>query len=516
MRLHRSISLLLISALLLFSVTLFSGCATAARPEELALALPAAPEPEKAAPAPEPAAAEPVDTEPSAAEASVIAPAELLRWSINLSGKNELLLESSQLIGSDNLPAHRTSITVEVKGENRTYTGIPLYMVLAMVDGSEENHPYIFDYDAWEAGYEVTATAADGYSAAFFSADYAYDSTIIAYEQDGSPISPMLIGTELTKDLWVKDVAAIELSMETAAAVIPTLTLTSSDVDITFTTAELKETPYYIEETGGYTTSAGTYYESLYGGVKLYALLNSFGDVGDDGSITAVASDGYEMSYAIADLKDTSEGTWIAAFEENGAPMAFDPGYIRIVKVGSPIPNIDGHSSAKMVKEIKFSAAPLRSFELTVSGKMEVLVDRASMQSGISCTAHKTDVEYLNKKSSEVEYYTGMPLFALLAIADDPDYAPHKQTDHDIKAYDAEAARKGYKVKISAADGYSITLDSRELDGNQDVIVAMYQDGEELGNDDWPLKLVWDQNAARIPEGIKAVRQLTRIDLIFE
>nr|MBC8452397.1 hypothetical protein [Spirochaetota bacterium] len=427
---------------------------------------------------------------------------DLLIWSIDLLGKTDGVFSSSDLLDQNGNPAHKETISVEVKGLKRDYTGIPLYMVLAMVDGEKEQHPFTFDWEAWKTGYEVTVTAADGYSAAFLSSDYNAKSTIIAYLEDGEPINPMLIGTELTKDLWVKNTTGILLSMEAVEKVVPTLTVTGSDSENIFSINELMLTPYYIEERGGYTTSAGTYYESLFGGVRLYDLLSSFGTLVDDGAVTVVASDGYEMSYSIADLKDTSEGVWIAAFMEDGKQMELDPGYFRIIKVGNPVPNIDGHSSAKMVKEIQFSAIPLKDFNLVISGKMEANVDRATMQAGINCTAHNTDVEYFNKKTGEVEYYTGIPLFQLLAFADDPDFAPHKQTDRSITAYDEEAARNGYKDKIIAEDGYSIELDSRELDGNQDVIIAMYQNDEELAGGDWPLKLVWNQNAEISPEGI--------------
>jgi hypothetical protein len=437
-------------------------------------------------------------------------------WTIEIDGLSSASLSGGELVTESGQPAHMQTIEVEVKGEQRTYSGISLDRVVSRADGEEEEHPFTFDQEAWNSGYEITATAADGYSATFLSSDYDPRQILIAYLKNGENIDPLLVGTELTKDLWIKNIASLELNMGETETVIPTLSVVGGGADIIFSTNELKLTPYYIEEFGGYTTSAGTYFESLYGGVRLYDLLNSFGELPDDGSVTVVSTDGYEMSYAVSELKDTTEGIWIAAFEENGDQMVLDPGYFRIVKVGNPIPNIDGHSSAKMVGEIQFTATPLRDFNLRVIGKKDSIVDRATMQSGINCTAHNTDVEYYNKKSGEVETYSGMPLFLLLAYADDPDFAPHKQTDRSITAYDSQAAESGYKIKLSAVDGYSITLDSRELNGNLDVIVAMYQNDEELSAADWPLKLVWDQNADIVPEGIKAIRQLAQIELLFD
>jgi hypothetical protein len=456
-----------------------------------------------------PAPAQPAETEAAAVQEAFPA------WSIALNGAFETVFSSDQLIGSSGSPAHTQNVSVEVKGEMRTYTGIPLYMVLAMVDSEEEEHPYTFSWDLWEAGYDVTFTASDGYSVTVSSADCDAENSIIAYREDGEYISPMLVGPGLSRSQWVKDLASIELALETAAEIVPALTFTGADTQITFTAAELKETAYYMEGTGGFTTSAGTYYENVYGGVALYDLISSFGTISDTGKVTAVASDGYEMSYSVSDLKDTSSGTWIAAFEQDGAPIEFDPGYFRIVKIGDPVPNIDGHSSAKMVAEIRFTAEPFTNFELVMTGRKDAVIDRATIESAINCTAHSRETVYLNRKSGELEYYRGIPLFALLAFSDDPDYAPHKQTDHDILAYDAAAAETGYTVRVTAADGFSVDLDSRELHNNYDVIIAMYRDGSELDSDEGPLKLVWDHRAETVPAGIKAVRQVARIDLLF-
>jgi hypothetical protein len=139
-------------------------------------------------------------------------------------------------------------------------------------------------------------------------------------------------------------------------------------------------------------------------------------------------------------------------------------------------------------------------------------VDRQTIQSGISC--HRRTVTYYDRKAEQDIEYTGIPLHLMLAFSDDPDFAPHKQ-DSSIISYNADAAREGYKVKITAADGFSITLDSRELHGNNDVILAMYKNGEPLPDREFPLIVVWDKDAEVVPDGIKAVRNITEIELIF-
>ena len=55
------------------------------------------------------------------------------------------------------------------------------------------------------------------------------------------------------------------------------------------------------------------------------------------------------------------------------------------------------------------------------------------------------------------------------------------------------------------------------MEGNDEVIVAMYTGEEDvlLSEKEWPLRLVWDKDAAVVPEGIKAVRNLVKINLIY-
>ena len=70
-------------------------------------------------------------------------------------------------------------------------------------------------------------------------------------------------------------------------------------------------------------------------------------------------------------------------------------------------------------------------------------------------------------------------------------------------------------MEIEAADGFVLSLDSREVDGNEDLILGMYKNGEELPSDEFPLILVWDNNAETVPAGAKPIRQITAIRLIF-
>jgi hypothetical protein len=330
--------------------------------------------------------------------------------------------------------------------------------------------------------------------------------------ENGEEILPQVVG-EVSGKLQVKELVTVELHLGDGREEEEfTLDININDNEASFTLEELEESPYYIEGRGSFTTSAGTTYTHEYGGVKFADFISNYMQLSKDTTVTVVAMDGYEMTYSGDQLLDTSDGEWILAFKIDGEYMPFDPGYVRTVKVGPNVPNIEGHLSAKMVKEIKASGEPYKPFTLKMTGKMTHQIDRQTMQAGISC--HKTTVTYHDRKADEDIEYTGIPLYLLLAYSDDPDYAPHKQ-DSSIISYNKEAAEDGYKVSVVASDGFSITMDSREIHNNEDVIIAMYKNGEPLPDREWPLIIVWDKDAKVVPDGIKAVRNITEINLSF-
>lgn len=434
-------------------------------------------------------------------------------WIIDVVGIGKNTMSRADLIDSKGHASHYVERKLEKKGETRTYKGIPLRLLLAMVDGPDNEHPYVFDKSKWEAGYDITVTAADGYSATFLSSDFDAEEIIIADEVDGKAISPQLAG-DIPGNLWVKDIVLIEADLGDAAGGGEefTLKIDIAGIQKEYTLEELESSPWYVEGTGSFTTSAGTTYTHNYGGIKFAEFVNSFTALEPDTTVTMIASDGYEMTYGGEQLLDRSNGMWILAFKKDGEYMEFDPGYIRTVKIGPDNPNIEGHLSVKMIEKIKATGEKYEDFSLHLKGKMEWELDRQTIQSGISC--HTTTVTYFDRKAEVDEEYTGIPLHLLLAYADDPEYAPHHQ-DKSIISYNKEAAVKGYRVKISASDGFSITLNSADIHGNNDVIIAMFKNGEMLPERERPLIIVWDKDAEMVPDGIKPVRNITEIELLF-
>lgn len=434
-------------------------------------------------------------------------------WSIALKGVREAKLWQSYYDQAKKHASHYVEKTVDKKGVATTYRGMPLRLALAMVDGPEADHAWLFDEELWAAGYDVTLVAKDGYSATFNTKDLAPDALIIADSEDGRPIAPMVVGDSI-KTLWVRDLAAVETSLAPNALVAAAASF-ALDVDIngstaSFTLAELEKLPFYQEGRGAYTTSAGTRYEGVYGGVRLVDLLESYAEIAPDDSVTFVAMDGYEMSYPGKTVLDSSDGDWLLAFRLDGDWLPKDPGYVRTIKVGPDTPNIDGHLSVRMIKKIVVKQKDFVDFTLKLSGKMAFDLDRGTVQSCVSC--HKKTVTF--ERKGEVAEYTGFPLWLLMGYVDDPKYAPHKQ-DTSIKTYMDDAADSGYAIALTAADGYSISVSSKDVTRNDDVIVAMYKNGEKLPDAEAPLVLVWDRSLATPPEGIKNIKMLASVEASF-
>lgn len=437
-------------------------------------------------------------------------------WTINVEGVRADAVEQLRLDEASVHPSHFIELELEKKGVKSLYGGIPLRMVVAMADGTDAKHPYIFDEEAWNSGYDISLVAADGYTATFNTKDVPADALIIAVEVNGESIAPMIAG-EVQSSLWVQNLAGVELDLKKQADADDDfrLMLSANNETHSFTLPELESSPLYIEGTGSYTTSAGTTYTHSFGGVRFADFLKNVIKLDDSTPIQVVAMDGYEMTYSGEQITDESDGgVWILAFKMDGEYLPLDPGYIRTVKIGEGNPNIPGHSSMRMIREIRVSGDAYREFTLQMTGKLDFEIDRQTLQTGISC--HERTITYFDRKSeSEIEY-TGIPLWRLLAYSDDARYAPHKQ-DSSILSYDGDAAQQErYTVKIEASDGFTIELDSAQVHMNDDVIIAMFQGEDELPDRDWPLVIVWDKDAAMVPDGIKAVRNIAAIHLIFD
>jgi len=115
-------------------------------------------------------------------------------YSLRLSGAVERGFDRAELEAGVGCPCHARAVTVTHKGETHTYSGLPLWRLLAYVDDARFPDPEqgIFYDDAdfndqlAGAGYLVEIRAADGYSQTIASTYLAHDDRyIIALKRDG-------------------------------------------------------------------------------------------------------------------------------------------------------------------------------------------------------------------------------------------------------------------------------------------------------------------------------------------
>ena len=415
-------------------------------------------------------------------------------WMITLRGVREDELWQSHFESWKETEDYHVEMKLEKKGETRLYGGILLKEVIAMVDDPSGGMPYEFQEDLWLEGYDVTLTAADGYSATFSTLDASAEEILLVDTIDGEPISPQIAGN-ITSKAWIRDLAEIELSLAPVDLDSNTfeLVLNINGKSSSYTIEKLEAMPIYVEDRGSYTNSHDNTTAGIYGGVKLIPLLSGFMEVTQETAIKIIAMDGYEMDYSGEMLLDQSDGDWILAFRENGEYMPEDPGYIRLLKVGPGEPNITGHVSARMVRKLVTVGVPFKDFTISIvdKGNTEIF-NRQTLQSGI--ITNKNRVAYYDRKKDIDIPYMGISIWRLL----------ERPTGYSA-------------VTIKAADGFTVTLDNTQLEGNDDIILAMYTGSDDLlvNEGEWPLRLVWDKDTAIVPDSIKAVRNVTSIILIY-
>ena len=109
----------------------------------------------------------------------------------------------------------------------------------------------------------------------------------------------------------------------------------------------------------------------------------------------------------------------------------------------------------------------------------------------------------VNYTDSSSRVWTGMPLWFLCGFVDDAD-------QHSSNSYNETKAQAGYNVTITATDGYSVIINSRNTIRSNNYIIANSLNGTLLAEtgDSWPLRLV-GQNVT----GGKVVKKVASITL---
>lgn len=297
-----------------------------------------------------------------------------------------------------------------------------------------------------------------------------------------------------------------------ASSALVSLTIVRDGIARTFTRAEV-EAMEAITASGTFTNSADVDYTAEYVGVPLATLI---GNVPMDATVLAIASDGYSMNYKAETFFDTSLGTWILAYKENGAYMPFDPGTFRIVQVGPNVPHFTSSLSAKMVERIEI-LGEYTAYTLTLVGESTRVFARGELEAGIGCPCHTATVTVTSK--GETSTFTGLPLWRLLAYVDGGSApAADEGIHYNDEDFDVEKAAGAYTITLQAEDGYRQTVSSALVARDDRFIVAFKKNGAFLdATTDGAMRFVFD-DSVELPDGtsLKSVKFLTTILLDVE
>ncbi|MEW5825367.1 MAG: hypothetical protein AB1778_00890 [Candidatus Bipolaricaulota bacterium] len=426
----------------------------------------------------------------------------------------------------------------------RSYTGIPLTALLANVggmsegdvlsviagDGYEKKLPYAAIYGETPAGtailgIEVGSDGDDAPILAFLPPDgqFSNDDMLAAL---GEEYAHYFGQAPSTTGLLVKGVAYLIVnydggdrptaSEEAAVAAGPAegtvLTVVRGGETFAYTMADL-EMLESLTAPGTFTNSAGVDYSATYTGIPFSALI---GDAPADATVRVYAADGYSMNYPASQLMDSTEGTWVVAYQVNGWYMPLDPGYLRIVQIGDANPHFTSSLSARMVKRIEV-LGEYTSYALTLVGETTRTFSRGELEAGIGCPCHTATVTVTSK--GETATYSGLPLWRLLAYVDGGTAPADDEGIHyNDEDFDATRAGAGYTITLQAEDGYAQTVSSAVVAGDDRFLVAFKKNGAFLdASSDGAMRFVFDDSVV-LPEGksLKSVKFLTTILLTLE
>lgn len=273
------------------------------------------------------------------------------------------------------------------------------------------------------------------------------------------------------------------------------LTIEGFEETVKLRWVELKAMPA-VEGWGGIKNSAGniTPAEQIKG-VLLTDLIDLVGGFDEDVAVNVVAKDGYAMTLSHdqitqGDFVTYDPGTGaenevdyplqvVVGYERNGEPIPADEdGPLRLFILGEDNNQvIDGHWTIKWVEKIILKPMT-EEWSLYLEGAITEEMDRNTYQSCAAPGCHQST--WTDEDGSE---WTGVPLFKLAGRVDDG-------VAHEDRAYNDDFAEAGYFIELFAADGYNVSLESAQTHFNEDIILANSVNGEPLGEDHFPLRLV--------------------------
>jgi hypothetical protein len=271
------------------------------------------------------------------------------------------------------------------------------------------------------------------------------------------------------------------------------LKVTSGTETKTYSLEEVKAMTSY-EGWGGRKSSTGRITPpAKYKGVLLQDLV---GELTPSQGVRVVAKDGYAMTFSYDQLTkgtfvtyDPATGNEISceegelktilAYERDGKPTPEETeGALRIAIVDSENQVTDGHWWVEWIKEIEVKEV-VTGWTLKLNGAISGDIDSGTFESGAAPGCH--GVSWTDEKGRT---WSGIPLWLLVGWVDD-------EIKHgDDGSFNDALADSGYEIKVTASDGYSLTLNSADVKRNDDIIVANELNGMPLPEKCWPLRLV--------------------------
>ena len=393
---------------------------------------------------------------------------------------------------------HRASWTDE---EGNVWAGVPLWLLIGMVDDNPDmgNKHINFNDELAAQDYEIKIIAGDGWSTTLSSKDIARsDAYIIANTLNGEPLP---LKTESDKGCWplhlkgsaiaggqqVGNIVRIELSGLPEPQAGWTLELLG-DIGDTITQEEFEEATKCLHD-AKWTDIDG----NEWSGIPLWVLLGAVDDLEMTGNhwtfdeslaagytVKVSAGDGFSKTFAGADVANSND--YIVANKMNGEPLPENLAPLRLVGDGVT----DGEGVLKgmavgqiamiEIPELQTPPAAEGSWNLSLKGKITDVMPQEEFETGAYCPDSGHLATWTDGEGNE---WSGMPLWLLAGWVDDR--KPH--------SYDFPQALDGYKIIVKASDGYSIDLDSKDINKNNNYIVANKVNGAYL-TDSWPLRLV--------------------------
>jgi len=230
-------------------------------------------------------------------------------------------------------------------------------------------------------------------------------------------------------------------------------------------------------------------------GVSLVEICKLVGGLTAENAVEIVAKDGYAMTMS---HREATEGTLVTYDPATGDEIKYNEGLQVILayeREGKPLPEVedgilrlavisarnnqvtDGHWSVKWVTKIVVKPMA-RDWTLLLDGKLKEEMDRGTFESGAAPCCHRRIW-----KDDEGHIWSGMPLWHLLGRVDD-------DLRHQAGAFNDGLAQLGYTIDIVAADGYTISFDSKRVRYNNNLILVHQMDDKPLEEKYFPIRLV--------------------------